>query len=117
MSQEKTVPSDKAQLTFLLVSGQKWDYIVAPTDTVEQVLTRFFSEWPQEWASLPKANGPENLKMLLRGKFLERQSTITSNQIPTGQATVVHLLIKNEATAEGDCFNVSTCTTREASWV
>ncbi|KAL2920238.1 hypothetical protein HK105_200306 [Polyrhizophydium stewartii] len=80
------VPSDKINLRLLLVSGKKTDLLMNPTDTIETVCRTIASAWPVE-----------NIKILLRGKFLERPSTLASNSIATGDTTVVHLLVKNDA--------------------
>ncbi|KAI8832548.1 hypothetical protein BC829DRAFT_421276 [Chytridium lagenaria] len=47
-------------------------------------------EWAEE---IPES--PASLRLLLRGKFLEGNTTLESHTIPVGQTTTVHLLIKN----------------------
>ncbi|KAJ1557077.1 hypothetical protein HK096_009237, partial [Nowakowskiella sp. JEL0078] len=43
---------------------------------------------------------PPAIRLLLRGKFLEANSTIEACGIPGGDITTVHLLVKNDITLE-----------------
>jgi Ubiquitin-2 like Rad60 SUMO-like len=80
MAEASKEPGDKATLTFLLVSGEKQDFLVNPADSIDTVCQTVFTNWPKEWANLPvKPIGPANLKVLLRGKFLERATTVACN--------------------------------------
>jgi hypothetical protein len=40
------VPTDKANVRILLVSGQKTDFLVTPSDTIEQFCQLVFDQWP-----------------------------------------------------------------------
>jgi hypothetical protein len=41
-----TVPADKANVRILLVSGQKTDFLVLPSDTIEQFCQLVYDQWP-----------------------------------------------------------------------
>ena len=69
---------DKVHLTFLLITGEKHEYVCNGADTCATVCENIFRDWPKEWENLPaKANSPQKLKLLFRGKFLEAQSTLS----------------------------------------
>lgn len=71
------IPADQAQLSFLLISGEKSSLLFSPSATIDTVCTAIFTSWPTDWKSLPiQPQSPANLKLLLRGKFLERHSTV-----------------------------------------
>ncbi|TPX33975.1 hypothetical protein SmJEL517_g03196 [Synchytrium microbalum] len=94
------VDNETIKITLLLVSGKRSDLVVSPSDTVEAIKRRIFENWPKEWSEeLPES--PAQLRLLLRGKFLEPNSTMEGNKIPTGQTTTVHLIIKSAASSEG----------------
>jgi hypothetical protein len=42
----ETVPADKANVRILLVSGQKTDFLVSPSDTIETFCQLVFDQWP-----------------------------------------------------------------------
>ncbi|KAI9324323.1 ubiquitin-2 like Rad60 SUMO-like-domain-containing protein [Zopfochytrium polystomum] len=90
------VPADKVNLRLLLVNGQKSDFLVSPSDRIDAVKQAVFAAWPKEWTEEVPA-GPGNLRILLRGKFLEDATTIKAAQIPAGETTIVHLLIRPDA--------------------
>lgn len=90
-----TVPATKMNLRLLMVSGLKSDLLVNPSDTVAGVKQQILDSWPRGWSEeIPR--GPANLRLLLRGKFLEDASTINDAKIPLGQTTIVHLLIRSD---------------------
>ncbi|KAJ3101721.1 hypothetical protein HDU96_009897 [Phlyctochytrium bullatum] len=88
------VPDGQINLRLLLVSGKKSDFLVSPSDSVDAIKQKIFSNWPKEWTDeVPE--GPNNIRLLHRGKFLEGNATLDVNTIPVGQTTTVHLLVKN----------------------
>jgi hypothetical protein len=42
----ESCPADKTLVRILLVSGQKTDFLVSPTDTVESFCQSVYDEWP-----------------------------------------------------------------------
>ncbi|KAH6564923.1 hypothetical protein BASA50_010310 [Batrachochytrium salamandrivorans] len=91
-----SIPADKVNLRLLLVSGKKSDFLFAATDTIDAVCAHIALNWPADWVGEIQPKGSENVKILLRGKFLERNSTIQGNAISAGDTTVVHVLVKND---------------------
>ncbi|KAI9316959.1 ubiquitin-2 like Rad60 SUMO-like-domain-containing protein [Zopfochytrium polystomum] len=98
------VPADKVNLRLLLVSGQKSDLLVSPSDRIDAVKQAVYAAWPKEWTEEVPA-GPGNLRILLRGKFLEDATTIKAAQIPAGETTIVHLLIRPDAARAAPAAN------------
>ncbi|KAI8618483.1 hypothetical protein BC830DRAFT_1108527 [Chytriomyces sp. MP71] len=90
------VPEDQVCVRLLLVSGLKTDLLLAPKDSVEDLKNRIFNNWPCDWTG-ERPDSPANLRVLLRGKFLEPTLTLADAKIPVGQTTTCHLLIKNGA--------------------
>ncbi|KAI8621668.1 ubiquitin-2 like Rad60 SUMO-like-domain-containing protein, partial [Chytriomyces sp. MP71] len=88
------VPEDQVCVRLLLVSGLKTDLLLAPKDSVEDLKNRIFNNWPSDWTG-ERPETPANLRVLLRGKFLEPILTMGDAKIPIGQTTTCHLLIKN----------------------
>ncbi|TPX40004.1 hypothetical protein SeMB42_g06167 [Synchytrium endobioticum] len=85
--------SNQVGLRLLLVSGKKHDVLADPTETVDAVRRRVYENWPKDWSEETPESSSQ-LRLLLRGKFLELNSTMEGNKIPTGQTTTVHLIIK-----------------------
>ncbi|KAI9335338.1 ubiquitin-2 like Rad60 SUMO-like-domain-containing protein, partial [Obelidium mucronatum] len=88
------VPEDQVCVRLLLISGLKTDLLFNPTDSIETVKRRIFDAWPSDWTG----ETPEtvaNLRILLRGKFLEPATTLSDAKFPLGQTTTCHLLVKN----------------------
>ncbi|KAI9329371.1 ubiquitin-related domain-containing protein [Zopfochytrium polystomum] len=98
------VPSGKVNLRLLLVNGQKSDFLVNPTDRIDAVKQAVFAAWPKEWTEEVPA-GPGNLRILLRGKFLEDATTINAAPIPAGETTIVHLLIRPDTARAATAAN------------
>ncbi|EGF76418.1 hypothetical protein BATDEDRAFT_92735 [Batrachochytrium dendrobatidis JAM81] len=96
-----SIPSDKVNLRLLLVSGKKSDLLVSGSDTIESVCIKIANSWPADWATETPPISPSCVKVLLRGRFLEWNSTVESNSIPMGDTTVVHILVKNDISTSG----------------
>ncbi|KAI8898837.1 hypothetical protein BC833DRAFT_588310 [Globomyces pollinis-pini] len=97
----ETCPNDKTHVKILLQSGQKTDFYVNASDTVDQFCNFVFERWPIEWINdktIVNPVGGDKLKMLHRGKFPERSTTLESNGLTNGVTTTVHILVKNDAT-------------------
>ncbi|KAJ3028488.1 UNVERIFIED_CONTAM: hypothetical protein HDU68_001556 [Siphonaria sp. JEL0065] len=92
------VPDDKVCVRLLLISGLKTDLLFVQTDSIEAVKIRIFNAWPSDWTG-EQPETVANLRVLLRGKFLEPSSTLADAKIPVGQTTTCHLLVKNGAPA------------------
>ncbi|KAF8915304.1 ubiquitin-related domain-containing protein [Dissophora ornata] len=88
-----TVDPDTVALTLLLVSSSRTTFYFQGTDTIETVKNRVHENWPKEWQE-EKPAAPQSLKILYLGKFLADNSTLESNRIQPGAATIVHLTIK-----------------------
>jgi hypothetical protein len=67
-------PPDKVGLTLLQPSGERKDIIVNPKDTISKICKELCQNWPDEFPTKPLTEA--NLKVLLRGKFLEANSTV-----------------------------------------
>ncbi|KAJ3285023.1 hypothetical protein HDU79_007646 [Rhizoclosmatium sp. JEL0117] len=88
------VADDQICVRLLLISGLKTDLLFGPTDSIESVKLRIFSAWPSDWTGETPETAA-NLRVLLRGKFLEPSTTLADAKFPLGQTTTCHLLIKN----------------------
>ncbi|KAJ3026267.1 UNVERIFIED_CONTAM: hypothetical protein HDU68_005933 [Siphonaria sp. JEL0065] len=90
------VPDDKVCVRLLLISGLKTDLLFTQSDSIEAVKIRIFNAWPSDWTG-EQPETVANLRVLLRGKFLEPSSTLADAKFPVGQTTTCHLLVKNGA--------------------
>lgn len=89
----ENVPSDKVNLRLLRVNGNRSDILVNAKDTFATVKQQIFNSWPKGWTDeVPEA--ADNIKLLHFGKYLEDDTTVESHNIPEGQTTTVHILIK-----------------------
>ncbi|KAJ3237193.1 Ubiquitin-like protein 3 [Chytriomyces hyalinus] len=93
------VPDNLICVRLLLINGQKTDLLFSPTDSIETVKSRIFSGWPSDWTG-ERPETVANLRVLLRGKFLEPTSTLLDSIFPVGETTTCHLLVKNGAVAQ-----------------
>ncbi|KAJ3236852.1 hypothetical protein HDU81_010318 [Chytriomyces hyalinus] len=101
------VPDNQICVRLLLINGQKTDLLFVPSDSIETVKSRIFSAWPSDWTG----EAPEtvaNLRVLLRGKFLEPTSTLSDAKFPVGQTTTCHLLVKNGAVPDASSPTTAT---------
>ncbi|KAJ3381523.1 Ubiquitin-like protein 3 [Entophlyctis sp. JEL0112] len=89
------VPSDAVCVRLLLVSGMRTDLLFTPETSVQDVMNTIAGDWPDDWTG-EKPESPANLRILLRGKFLEPGEKLAS-KFPLGQTTTCHLLVKNTA--------------------
>ncbi|KAI8921768.1 hypothetical protein BC831DRAFT_404885 [Entophlyctis helioformis] len=101
------IPAGSVRLKLLLVSGKTSELVVDGTATIDAVCRSIFDAWPKEWEGETVPLAPENLKILLRGRFLERPSTLASNGVAIGETTVVHVLIKNDVAPAGTIASLS----------
>ncbi|KAJ3074735.1 hypothetical protein HDU98_010420 [Podochytrium sp. JEL0797] len=89
------VPGDQVCVRLLLISGDKTDLLFVPTENIDSVKTRIFENWPEDWTAPETPETKNNLRVLLRGKFLDQSITLADAKFPLGQTTTCHLLIKN----------------------
>ncbi|KAI8379753.1 ubiquitin-related domain-containing protein [Radiomyces spectabilis] len=87
------IAPDKTRIALLLVSGDRHTFEFSLDDTVSGAKTYIFQHWPSGWSD-KAPDSPDNLELVYLGKFLENPSTLGSNRLPGGQATIVHLVIR-----------------------
>ncbi len=56
-----SVPSDKANVRILLVSGQKTDFLVSSSETIENVCQLVYDQWPNGKTFISTINERTNL--------------------------------------------------------
>ncbi|KAJ3232631.1 Ubiquitin-like protein 3 [Chytriomyces hyalinus] len=74
------VPDNLIGVRLLLINGQKTDLLFSPTDSIEAVKSRIFLDWPSDWTG-ERPEAVANLRVLLRGKFLEPTTTLLGAKI------------------------------------
>ncbi|KAL0077711.1 ubiquitin-2 like Rad60 SUMO-like-domain-containing protein [Phycomyces blakesleeanus] len=100
---EDKIQSDKVYLTLLLVSGSRHTFSFEPTNTILQVKAHVLEHWPQGWSD--HVQSVASLHLVYLGKFLENDSTLESNRLKSGQATIVHLVYRPYTTKVNEDAN------------
>ncbi|KAI9137074.1 ubiquitin-2 like Rad60 SUMO-like-domain-containing protein [Paraphysoderma sedebokerense] len=118
ISPNEAIPADKVVLTFLLVSGKKKEgWVFNPSQTIGDIVKNVWEWWPKEWQDEQKPTAFESLKMLHRGRFLEADTTLEANKIPTGEVTTVHLVVRQKVESAGkDKDSSSKCCCIISGW-
>ncbi|KAI9189927.1 hypothetical protein H9P43_001360 [Blastocladiella emersonii ATCC 22665] len=88
------VPAGKVALNLLFVNGQRKDgWIFDPEATLDSVTGRIMAEWPSD-LTVEKPVAQAQIRLLLRGRFLEGPGSLAAHKLTPGEATVVHVVIK-----------------------
>jgi hypothetical protein len=100
-AQRRNVPTDKVNLRLILVSGNRADFLVAPSDSVTSVVRQVFDKWPKEWSGEAKPTTSDTLRLIYLGRFLKGSMALSALNLPLGKTTVMHLIIREHIPGEG----------------